>query len=503
MRNNKNWFSDLAILVAFLSLLFGAFLGSRALMVPDEARYVEIPREMVVSGDYITPHLNGLKYFEKPPMFYWLESIPVKVFGIHEWGLRIVPAFLALLGCLFVYCFGRILYNRRTGLFSSLILSESLLYVALSHMIIPDVALSLFLSAGLLSFITAVHQGRDNKVNRYWMLAFYGFCALAFLTKGLIAIVFPALIIGTWVVLFNRWKSLKYYFPITGILLFLAIILPWHILVQLKNPEFFHFYFIEQQVLRYSTDYAHRGQPIWFMTVVILAGFFPWIIFLLFEFFKSLKQRLVFQRLKTLWKQREQYQTSFFLALWIIIIWLFFTFSHSQLLSYALPVMPALALLTGYYFAVIWERKSRVFHRCFWIVIFALGLLYSTINIALSFVDHRSVKSLALEVKPLLKQDQTVFAYETYYQDLPVYLERITSVVDYKGELEFGFKHTPEHDWMVDRHTFWALWKKPERLFMIMSLEDYQLFLNRPHGNLALYPIKHTRKHILFTNHPL
>lgn len=113
----STWFLDLFILTLAISLLYGIFLGSRPLMVPDEGRYSEIPREMLVTNDFITPHLNGLPYLEKPPLFYWLEALPIKLFGLNEWSLRSIPALLGLLGCLMTYLASRLLYDRRTGAF--------------------------------------------------------------------------------------------------------------------------------------------------------------------------------------------------------------------------------------------------------------------------------------------------------------------------------------------------------------------------------------------------
>lgn len=518
-------------------------------MVPDEGRYSEIPREMAASGDYLTPRLNGLKYFEKPPLFYWLEATSIKYLGFNEGWLRIVPALLGLLGCLVLYVAARILYNRRSAVLASMILASSGLYYLMSHTITPDIALSLFLSASLLCFVIGTSQISSQR-RLYSMLGMYLFAGLAVLTKGLVAILFPAMIIGLWICLCHKWKDLRSYFPMSGLLLFFAISVPWHLLVQLKNPEFAHFYFIEQHFMRYLTNYADRGQPFWFMSAVTLLGFFPWTIFLLSAPLALKQEKSLSNWLTGIWQQRQTQQTTLFLLVWAISIGLFFSFSHSQLLSYALPIIPALALLLGRYFDLYAQNNVSVIRWNFiamlligiigsgivlffvkgqnpfyWhlslslllatlvsavllprqgIYIFMLGftLAYACLNASHS--DQRSIKPLAMEIKTHAQGNEPVVAYQYYYQDLPVYLQHIVQVVDYQGELAFGLKHQGQQDWMIKRDTFWRNWQKPQRMFMIMSLFDYNLVhYYHPNGDLTLYPMKKTLNHILVTNHPL
>lgn len=422
-------------------------------------------------------------------------------------------------------------------------------------MITPDIALSLFLCSSLLCFIVST-RSTSNGARLGWLYAFYTFAGLAFLTKGLIAVVFPALIIISWTLLLNNWRQFRHYFPVIGILIFLIIVLPWHILVQIKNPDFFQFYFMEQHVLRYMTNYAERGQPFWFITAVVFIGFFPWIIFLLLSPLALVpKGGKWLSRLKNFWQQRKNHSTRLFLILWIFIIWLFFTLSHSQLLSYALPIMTPLAIITGRYFALIWRHNTVpainlgftillilgagaslgaiimvkdptnywyfslillmatvliaaacTWHGNFRIGIFALVLSLSlcliSVNLSYSSIDKRSVKTLALTLKPLLKNNEEVFAFGTYYQDLPVYLEKLTSVVNYHGELLYGMLHQPEQNWIISGETLVKKWRKKDRVFMIMGYKDYfRLNVDSP-LHRHMYPLAQTEGNILVTNHP-
>lgn len=282
---HKTWLTDILLLCLLIGGLFSFMLGSRPLNVPDEARYSEIPREMLASHDFVTPHINGVKYFEKPPLIYWLQAASLKTFGLNEWSIRGTDALLALLGCLGTYFAARKLYDRKTGLFAAITLSTSLLYFVLARVITLDMSVSVFISFALFSFILRYY---------YWV---YIFAALAVLAKGLIGIIFPGSIILLWLIYTGHWKILRECKLISGTLIFLAITLPWHILVQIKNPEFFNYYFITQQFSRYLTMSAGRYEPIWYFVPMLLLGLFPWTGFLWGAkqvFNKKRSQRFIF-----------------------------------------------------------------------------------------------------------------------------------------------------------------------------------------------------------------
>src|SRR5574337_68433 len=151
-KSGRETLRDLVLLTVLIGALFGIMLGNRPLSVPDEGRYVEIPREMATTGDYLTPRLNGIKYFEKPVLFYWLEAFSIRLFGLDESGLRLWPALFALFGCLAVYAAGKRLFGRRAGFLAAIVLSTSVLYYALSRVIILDMPVSVLLTVSMLSF---------------------------------------------------------------------------------------------------------------------------------------------------------------------------------------------------------------------------------------------------------------------------------------------------------------------------------------------------------------
>ncbi|MBX9587412.1 MAG: glycosyltransferase family 39 protein [Gammaproteobacteria bacterium] len=533
--SRKTWWQDILVLTLAFAVLFGAFLGTRPLTVPDEGRYAEIPREMVSTGDYTTPRINGVKYFEKPPFFYWMQAASYHAFGINEWSIRIPNALMGLLGVLLVYCTARKLYSRRTGLLSAMLLGTFGLYSTMAHMVTLDMSLSVFLTATFCCFILGNQHPAGAQRSRY-MWAMYFFAALATLTKGLIGIIFPCMIIFTWILLTGQWREIKTYCIPRGFLLLAIITAPWHILVQLKNPEFFNYYFIDQQFLRYFTDAQKRSQSFWFLPAVLLGGMFPW-------------TGLIIPAISHAF--REVSKTSLFLFVWSVLIFLFFWISKSQLIPYVLPIYFPLSMLLGHY--VEWSldnpkhwgvRVSLAITALLSILTLIIGsfalnfshpslyvtsgllifsmivtliaawkstwlttlitlslstsLFFMSFNFSYPPTDTRSIKDLAVVLKPLLNKNDTVYSYHNHFQDLPVYLGRRVIMVDFYGEIWFGLEHTDLTGiWMNDKE-FWSSWSKPERQFMIMSLDEYHSVVkNHPE---QLHEISHNENNVLVSN---
>ena len=541
---------DALLLVVLLAVFFGFELGSRALWHPDEGRYSEIPRAMAASGDYVTPRLNGVKYFEKPVLFYWMQAGSIKLFGVNEWALRLWPALLALAGCLAVYGAGRKLFGRRAGLIAAIVLATSPLYYLLGRIITLDMAVSVFLTGALLSFLLGVREP-PGRVRSSYLYAFYALCAAATLTKGLIGIVIPALVIGAWIVLLWDWCLLRAIHLPTGLLLFLAIAAPWHVLAAQANPEFAQFYFIHEHFQRYLTTVHMRYQPWWFFFPVLAFGMLPWI-------------GLVFPALRTAWpgwRARREHREEIFLLLWIGLVFGFFSVSGSKLIPYILPMLPPLALLLGRYLAPADPAlKPKGLRAGFWFFLaatvalgayltvelgqrpdaqasvlrlgsgvylmlaglllavlahFFLGrlatvtrplavlaagaaLLVLALGAALPALDDEySVKTLALELKTRLLPADEVVTLRAYYQDLPVYLARCITVVDWKGELEFGAAQEDVNGWMIGETEFRRRWQSPNTVYMITERENLDWL--RAQG-LSHHVLKATGDNVLLSN---
>ncbi len=336
---------DFLILIVLSGVLFGFKLGDRALWSPVEGHYAEIAREMVVSNDYLTPRLVGMRYLEKPPLFYWLEIANIKLFGLSEWSLRLWPAIFATIGCLAVCFAGTRLFGRQVGLISWAVLATSSLWYVMGHVIDLDMTVSVLITCALLSFLVGSVE-KPGYRRRFSMWAFFVFSALATLTKGLIGIVIPAMVIGTWIVIVGEWNILTTIYWPSGISLFLLIAAPWYFLISRANPGFLRSYLIDEHFHRYLTKPEGPFEQPWAYIPVLLMGLFPWTVFAL----QALKHNLRFP-----WRQRDRHKEIIFLVLWAGLVFLFFSASSYKGVPYILPTLPPLAILIARYIAAGWE----------------------------------------------------------------------------------------------------------------------------------------------------
>lgn len=357
------WLRDLLILAVVLGIPFFQCLGSFPLIDPDEGRYAEIPREMLERGDLITPTLNYVKYFEKPPLLYWINAASLKIFGQNEFAARFPSALCGLLTVLVTYAVARHLYGRRSALLSALILGTSTGFVLQSRIILTDMLLTFCLTAALGAFIVAAQrEGRRSRALPWYL--FYLFCALATLAKGLIGMVFPAGIIFFYLLLSRRWRVLSEMRLATGLLLFLAVTVPWFVAVSLRNPEFVRFFFIHEHFERFTSTVHGRYQPFWFFVPVLLATMLPWSFFIPGALARAWRDR-----------HHEEHQAGMYLLIWIVLIFLFFSKSGSKLIPYILPIFPPLSILIAHRFTLIADGRAREIKTASYVLGMSLFLL--------------------------------------------------------------------------------------------------------------------------------
>lgn len=541
---NQTWWFDGFFITFSLGLLFFLFLGDRPLFVPDEGRYAEIAREMVVSGNYVTPHLDGIKYFEKPILFYWLCAAAIKFLGMTLWSVRSVNACLALLCCLLTYFTCRLLFDRRVGLLAAFILGTSSLYFVMAHMVSLDLTVTFFLTTGLYCFLLGCE--RPPGFSRRWLLWLaFAAAGCAVLTKGLIGIIFPMMIVGLWIAFTRQWRLLTTLYLPSSVIVFLLIVLPWHLLVMRANPEFFNFYFIEQHFMRYATMDVGHYQPAWFFLPTLLVSFFPWTCYLPQTLIRSIKNS---------WASRKE----LFLLLWAAIIFIFFSFSKSKLIPYILPVFPPIAILTALYLNDLIERPRQQKHFLFllmfilfisviafvfyqfpqkhalpspqtaalllnlasfvllamllgffivrahterWLMILIshTGLFLLLIIAALPAIDTRTILPLAKVLQPMLQPHDEVITFNQYYQDLPFYLQRTVSILNWRNELAFGMQHQAKADWLINDELFWQHWHSHKRVYLIMGMDEYRQ-IKIKHPEESFYLIAQTTTNVLVSN---
>jgi 4-amino-4-deoxy-L-arabinose transferase-like glycosyltransferase len=509
----KRFYREGLLIGLICVFFFGFMLGSRPLSAPDEGRYTEIPREMVASGDYITPRLNGVKYFEKPPLMYWAGAISIKVFGVNEWALRFWPAFLGLLTVMATYAMGCILQSARAGRFCAIMMATGVLFYAHTRLLILDMAVATWMTLALYSFFLSTRLFLSEKKRFLYLMGFFVFSALAVLSKGLIGLVLPGGIITLWSFVTKNFKSLARAFHPLGIMVFLGITLPWHIMASLKNPEFFDFYIIHEHFTRYLKTVHNRYQPWWFFIPILWIGLFPWTF-------------IIFSRVSSYMTSLKEGEMPLFFGLWALIVFVFFSLSHSKLIPYILPIIPPLVLLTGlkldeedlrsstpwpaylsalcagvfmialplasHHYEIL---KSSEIYGYLGVLMALLGaivfvslrnpehvplkaygilgaLFLMVLNGAWPYLDTRSVKTLAQQIKVTHNPGDPIVAFARYYQDLPPYVNQTIKVVDWQGELAFGMAQEDTSQWMMTRDAFFS-WYDPHKTVYIVTRKEF------------------------------
>ena len=328
----------LCAVFAAIAVLWFANLGSRDLLHPDEGRYAEIAREMSVTGNWVTPRLNGLKYFEKPPLQYWITAGAYRLFGIHEWTARLWPAAAGLLAVLAIGIAGHALGGVALGTFAALALAGTLWHAGMAQIVSLDSGLAFFLTLAFAGLVIAQRPGTGADTRRRWMLITWAAMAGATLSKGPIGIVLP---LGALVVysLINRDVEIRKRLHLTsGLLLFLVLTAPWFIAVTRANDEFLRFFFVHEHFERFLTEEHQRTGAWWYFIPLAAAGSLPWLVVLAFG-------------VRRLWRDGGAAKGTFSwrrLALvWAAFVFVFFSLSGSKLPSYILPMFAPLALVAA------------------------------------------------------------------------------------------------------------------------------------------------------------
>ena len=348
--------------ILFASAIFVLFyqVGAAALFEPDEGRNSEKAREILVLQDWVTPHDNFHPVLDKPIFFYWLIALSFKLFGISEWAARL-PSALAALGCVaLVYFLAHNYWGRWQALWSALILLTSAEFFILARVVIFDMPLTFFLTLALMAFYDAGHS--ENIQRRRWMcLLLYSALGAATLIKGLIGIVVPGMVIFFYLLLSQQWSMLRRIYLIPGILLFLAIVLPWYLEAGARTDGYLRYYLWDEHFGRFTGGEFDRSQPWFYFIIVALVGFFPWT--LLLPFLAPRCQRKALD------------DKNLFLILWIALPFLFFSVSKSKLPHYILPIFPALAVLIAASLVSLYGESAKKAQRMIALTWVAHGLV--------------------------------------------------------------------------------------------------------------------------------
>jgi 4-amino-4-deoxy-L-arabinose transferase-like glycosyltransferase len=516
-------------LVLLAALVVGIDNADRALAHPDEGRYSEISREMAATGDWVTPRLNGIKYFEKPPLQYWASAVALEAFGHREAAARLYVGVAALLTLLIVGFTASRIAGAEAAAASAAVLVSSPYFLGMAGVVTLDMGLTAWTTATLCAWLLAEQAREGSRERRGWMLAAWAAMALAVLSKGLVGVVFPAAALFLACLARGDFSALRRLEWGYGIAAFLAIAAPWFVAVSTRNPEFAEFFFVHEHFTRFLGEGHRRAEPWWYFLPILAAGFLPWMF--------ALPGAVAHA-----WRADDPRgpQPLRFALAWSAFVVAFFSLSGSKLPAYILPAFPPLALVLGRYLAQVpprqlaarlaplplvallllalawrlpesardeWTRALYAAARPHalgaaaallagtlagallawkgrrWLAILAtaLGSILAVEGMEDAYdqlAPRQSGLAVAAAMRPHLTPATRIYSVRTYDQTVPFYLGRTITLVDYLDEFEMGLATEPRL--AIPRlDAFEAEWRREGEAMAIIQPDTYQALRSR------------------------
>lgn len=331
-RRERNAFIALA---AVLFIYYFSSVAAFPFTEPDEGRYAGVAAEMVRSGNWLTPHHNGLRYYEKPPLFFWIDAAFLQLFGMHEWAARLPVALAAWLTSLLIYVFGKNCKNHATGMTAAVIYATIPMVAVVSRVVLVDPVLVLFTTLALFAawrfFVQT--ESRTRTLNFY---LFWAACAMAALVKGPVGVLLPLSSAGGYLLIRRDWRGILRFARPDGILVFLIICAPWYVLMEIRNPGYLYEFIVGQNFGRLlnAEDFG-RSKPFWYYLPVLAGALLPWSAF--FPLLIGLARRARAAA-------DPFYLTLQFLACAFVFPLLLLSASGGKLAYYILPLCPPFAI---------------------------------------------------------------------------------------------------------------------------------------------------------------
>ena len=396
-------FESPAWVLCLLALWLLVSLGWRPLLLPDEGRYGNVAREML-AGDWMVPTLNGLPFFHKPPLLYWLDMAAMQVFGVNAFAARSGPAFGAWLMGASLYLGMRHWQGPRSAVLALGLLATCPLYFISAQYANHDMLVAGFITATTLGWVRALDEPGRGMLG--WLLLGWAACALAVLSKGLIGMLLPALVIGPWLVARGRWTQVFRLLHPAGLLVFALVALPWFVTMQYRYPGFFDYFVMEQHFRRFALSTFNNVQPFWFFLAVLPALTLPWSAWLHKAF-------------RIAWSSGDA--RAGLCVWWVLAVVGFFSLPSSKIVGYVLPALaPWCALLA---IAVAGARARLV-----WWVMGCSGLLCLAIVAALAWQAPTSNRRLAMVLAAHFAPGERVVMVDDYLSDVPFYARLVQPV---------------------------------------------------------------------------
>ncbi|MEI8244773.1 MAG: phospholipid carrier-dependent glycosyltransferase [Lentisphaerota bacterium] len=326
-------------LITLVILYFAIYiipLGGRPLITPDEYRYAEIPREMIENGDWITPRLADVRYFEKPVMGYWLNAISISLFGENSFAIRLSSAISAGISALLLWMLvRRFSKDEETAWLSTGIFMTCGLVYFVGTFAVLDSPTTMFINGAMICFFFAASEEKWNRFKVIALAMFGIFCGLAFLTKGFLAFAVPVVAIVPYMFWEKRWKEL-FILPLIPIFTALLVALPWALLIHFRESDYWHYFFWVEHVQRLlGKNQTQHPEPFWLYIPILIGGALPWALLLPCAFISLRKN----------FRQMSSRPLMRFAICWLVFPFLFFSVSSGKLATYILPCFAPLAII--------------------------------------------------------------------------------------------------------------------------------------------------------------
>ena len=403
--------SSAPALLGLLAVWLLATLGLRPLLVPDEGRYANVAREMLLGvaghGDGLVPTLNGLPFFHKPPLMYWLDMAAMQLFGVTPFAGRMASMLGAwLMGAALFFALRRWHGQRAAGIALGVLATCPFFFIGAQYAN-HDMLVAGLVSAAVLALARALDEPAGARPSLRWLLIGWVLCALAVLAKGLIGFVLPALVIGPWLLAQGRWRDMFRLLHPLALLALALVALPWFVLMQHRYAGFFDYFVVEQHFRRFAQTNFNNVHPFWFFVVVLPALTLPW----------SAWAPAATQQL---WRERPR--AFGLLVWWVVAVLGFFSIPSSKLVGYALPAVAPWCALLGLGIAA---RPGTAWR---W-VMGASALLCVAIVGGFTVKSPHSNRAAALALAAQIAPGDQVVMVDEYLYDLPFYARLTTPVL--------------------------------------------------------------------------